>query len=104
MKRIYYGSLTIDVSDETAKILLQLAEESFGNIRRSGQSAFAVGYAEQVTVTGYLGDAENITDVTLVLSNGVSLAVAPVASKYDRPNDEMTLPQLEAQLREYHSN
>lgn len=101
MKRIYYGTLTIDVSDETALVLLQLAEESFGNIRTSGSSAFAIGFAEQATITGYLNGAEETTDVTLAISSGIHLAVAPVKIKFDRPDDAMTLPQLEAQLREY---
>lgn len=101
MKRIYYGNLTIDVSDETALVLLKLAHESFSNIRGSGTNAFAVGFAEQVTVTGYLNNAEETTDVTLALSNGIHLAVAPVRIEFDRPDDAMTLPQLEAQLREY---
>lgn len=112
MKRIYYGQITIDTTDEFADIAMQLAETALGRTRYRTQyiggggarsEEFDHGFTEVLTVSGYVNDADSTTDVKILITPGVHLAVVPVTSTKTNPVVDMTLPQAKAQLAEYHT-
>lgn len=107
MKRLFYGSLAIDVSDETADAVLRLAElaaSSYHNrsVRVAGgfgTEPYATGRFELVTVSGYIDDEDR--DVTLMVG-AIPIASAPqFPPRPDAGGTAMTLPQIRAQIAEY---
>lgn len=112
MKRIYFGQITIDTVDEFADVVLQLAERAMSYEKHrtqyfsgggAGLQPYDRGFTEPLTISGYVNEADTATDVTVLITPGIHLAVAPVTTSKTSPVVDMTLPQAKAQLAEYTS-
>lgn len=110
MKRIYFGQITIDTVDEFADVVLQLAEKAMHYEKQRSQhfsgggvgfQPYDRGFTEPLTISGYVNGDDTATDVTVLITPGIHLAVAPISSSKASPVVDMTLPQAKAQLAEY---
>ena len=109
MKRIYYGTLTIDVPTAVADLVMTLASEAASSrhhrsVRMGnafGSQGFAVGRTEHVTVFGYVNDASDATSLELLVGRGMPLAVGAITSSKTEPADDTVLGRLTAQVGEY---
>lgn len=110
MRRIYYGSITLDVSDLVAEKVMALgtmAREAFhyrsepavgGGVMRP----FWIGRTEVVRVSAYVNQTEEL-DVVLVVGTGMPLAIG-LLDDDDRPDPagtEASMEQLDKRLAEY---
>jgi hypothetical protein len=82
MKRIYYGSLTIDVADDVGTVL----QEVVTALADQGRQQF-------VTIPGYIEDGTAEASVELWVGGAFPIAVAPHFPAKPDPSD--TAPQLE---------
>lgn len=108
MKRIYYGNLTIDTSNDIAELAGAISVEAARAFHNGGHQApggfttqsFPVGATEILTVHGFVGDATVATTVDLQVGSGIAFAVGSVDDGRPAPESEEIRAALLAQLAE----
>lgn len=98
MERIYYGTLTIDVSDVVASKLRtkidKLNEHEYSYFVHSAgigtRHTYQVGKSQRVTVSGRVEGAEVATKTDLILGPNVPLAIVKLSV------DDLEVPPNEA--------
>lgn len=109
MKRIHYGTLTIDVSDQIADLVSTLAAEAATSYHRRSQrigngftsQAYAIGRTEAVTLRGYVNGATSTSEVQFLVGVSIPLAVQTIERDLADPYDDVSLGRLTAQVGEY---
>lgn len=112
MKRVHYGSITIDTTDEIAGLLIELAHESADSQHYRSQSAgggfgmqpFAVGRVVPVLIAGYVNGSTTSTDVSLLVGLGIPIAAESIDLDVPAPDHESIVRDgLKQQLEAYAS-
>ncbi len=104
MKRIYYPTVTIDVSDRLADLLVEVHTEltdlplthPVTQDQQTRSVPFAAGRNAIVDVPGYLDGSNDPTVVKLLIGGGIALAVAPLSdARPDAPGTDASVDDLE---------
>lgn len=107
MKRIYYGALTLDVSNEVAEhlkaVVAALAtRQHYRNVPAGGgmisMQPYAYGQPAFETVSGYLNGSENEESVELFLNGSTPVAIG---GYFGRLNDPAGSSETLARLKEW---
>lgn len=96
MKRVHYGNLTIDVSDNVADAVLELAQAAASrhhiNLEENEGPAFGLrsipsphGTTEQAEFSGYINGTNELSRVALLLGTGFPIAVSTIDSPLEAP-------------------
>lgn len=104
MKRVYLPTLTIDVTDELADLVLHVSEvlhdrtwtrsEYIGGGATRSQP-FAKGFVASVTLAGYINGADEPGTVDLLIGAGIPVAVAAVTpEKPEAPGTFESIDEL----------
>lgn len=109
MKRIHYGSLTIDVSNQIADLVGTLSAEAASSLHQRsvrfgngfGFQPYASGRVEHVRLNGYVNGASDASEVEFLVGAGIPLLIQSIVSSLADPENAEAMGKLTAQVGEY---